>query len=37
MERPDEKKINGEIFFPITDPQLMAQKPHCAIGAITFR
>ena len=37
MERPDEKKLNGERLFPITDSQVMAQKPHCAIGALTFR
>ncbi len=37
MERLDEKKLNGERLFAVTDPQVMAQKPHCAIGALTFR
>lgn len=37
MEGLNEKKLHGERLFPITDPKLMAQKPHCAIGALTFR
>jgi hypothetical protein len=37
MERLDEKKLNGERLFPINNPELMAKKPHCAIGALTFR